>query len=329
MTRPKPTLALAMIVKDEEANIEQCLDSVIGIVDQVVIVDTGSRDRTADIIWTYAEKFDRFDVEYFKWIDDFAAARNFGMEHVKTDWVLHLDADEELISGADQLPYLLGDRYRTGYFCQVIGGLTVDSPTTEVFPAIRLFRSEHRFEMPIHEQVVIPERDRKTHCDIQILHRGVSDDGHKRARNIKILERTLSEEFDPFLAFCLGQEYLLLDKHLEASVQFARALKHVETLKGAYPAAAIRNLGLCYHMIGNTQEALDLLKKGYDLHPSYTDIPFITGSIHSHLGNHDKAARFFDECRLLGEPPKQYMTWGGCASWRIGELKFPDMPTVQ
>lgn len=86
------TLSLCMIVKDEEAQLSRCLSSVQGFVDERVIVDTGSTDKTCEI----AQQF-QAQVYEFDWCDDFAAARNYALQQVKTDWVLVLDADEVLV----------------------------------------------------------------------------------------------------------------------------------------------------------------------------------------------------------------------------------------
>ena len=84
-----------MITKNEEKYLEQCLNSVKDIVDEIIIVDTGSEDKTSEVIKSFAEKF-HVDVKFFsfKWIDDFSAARNESLKHAAKDWILVLDADE-------------------------------------------------------------------------------------------------------------------------------------------------------------------------------------------------------------------------------------------
>lgn len=78
-----------MITKNEERYLEQCLNSVKDIVDEIVIVDTGSKDKTKEIAKKFSAKI--FD---FKWVDDFSAARNESLKHATKDWILVLDADE-------------------------------------------------------------------------------------------------------------------------------------------------------------------------------------------------------------------------------------------
>lgn len=91
----KPTLALSMIVKNEEKDLPGCLESVRGIVDEIVIADTGSTDGTIAVAESFGAKVIRIP-----WNDDFAEARNASLREVTTDWVLSLDADEQLDSHA-------------------------------------------------------------------------------------------------------------------------------------------------------------------------------------------------------------------------------------
>lgn len=85
------SISLCMIVKDEEDVICRCLESVKDVVDEIVIVDTGSKDKTKEIVSKYTDKI--YD---FEWIDDFSAARNFSFEKSSKDYILWLDADEFL-----------------------------------------------------------------------------------------------------------------------------------------------------------------------------------------------------------------------------------------
>ena len=83
------TISLCMIARNEEKYLEQCLNSVKDLADEIIIVDTGSTDRTKEM----ARKFNAKIYE-FKWIDDFSAARNESLKHATKDWILVMDADE-------------------------------------------------------------------------------------------------------------------------------------------------------------------------------------------------------------------------------------------
>ncbi|MBK7632424.1 MAG: glycosyltransferase family 2 protein [Ignavibacteriales bacterium] len=85
-----PTLSLSMIVKNEERHLARCLSSVKDVVDEIVIVDTGSTDNTIEIAESFNAKIFHFD-----WVNDFSAARNFALTKCIGNWILYLDADEE------------------------------------------------------------------------------------------------------------------------------------------------------------------------------------------------------------------------------------------
>ena len=83
------SVSLCMIVKNEERGLARCLDSFAPLVDEIVIVDTGSEDSTKDIAAHYTDKI--YD---FSWIGDFAAARNFAFSKTSCDYIYSADADE-------------------------------------------------------------------------------------------------------------------------------------------------------------------------------------------------------------------------------------------
>lgn len=87
----KSTISLCMIVKDEERCIERCLESVYSTVDEIIVVDTGSSDRTLELIAKFNAK-----VFHYKWDHNFSNARNHAIEQATGDYILQLDADEWL-----------------------------------------------------------------------------------------------------------------------------------------------------------------------------------------------------------------------------------------
>ncbi|WP_203245860.1 tetratricopeptide repeat-containing glycosyltransferase family 2 protein [Sporosarcina beigongshangi] len=95
------TISLCMIVKNEEEVIGRCLESVSGLVDEIIIVDTGSSDRTKEIVKKYTNR-----IVDFQWVDDFAAARNFSFQQATQDYILWLDADD-IFTEEDRKKFIL------------------------------------------------------------------------------------------------------------------------------------------------------------------------------------------------------------------------------
>ena len=145
------TVSLCMIVKDEEEMLPGCLEAVASAVDELIIVDTGSSDRTVEIAESFGARVLRFP-----WNGSFSDARNVGLEAASGDWLLYLDADEHLVpDDAPKLRSLLGKTWREGFHLvetNYTGG--DDSGAAVTHLALRIFRNrpDYRFEGRIHEQ---------------------------------------------------------------------------------------------------------------------------------------------------------------------------------
>src|SRR5262249_23210365 len=130
-------LTLSMIVKNEEKYLAQCLDSVKGIADEIVIVDTGSTDKTVEIAKSYGA-----EVYHFDWTDDCSEARNECLKYCTGDWVLWLDADEALepSSAAPMREAMVRPQF--GSFLMQIVNFMTEGSTNDVFThhPCRLFR---------------------------------------------------------------------------------------------------------------------------------------------------------------------------------------------
>ena len=141
------TVSLCMIVKDEEAMLPRCLAAVADHVDELIVVDTGSTDRTVEI----AEGFGA-TVLHHEWDGDFAAARNVGLDAATSDWLMYLDADEVLVEGeGERLRELLGHTWREGIFLVETNHVgELEDGVGVQHNALRLFknRPEYRFTGP-------------------------------------------------------------------------------------------------------------------------------------------------------------------------------------
>lgn len=189
----RSTLSAAMIVRDEAAHLGACLESLRGVVDEVVVVDTGSVDGTVEIAEAFGAKVVRHP-----WNDDFAEARNVSLDNVTGDWVLYIDADERLIdAGHVDWEELLGEPNVVAYRLWL-------SPVSSAsaYREYRLWRNDPRirFDGVIHERVVpaihrVADDDSKTVelADLRLLHVGYEgDQTAKHKRNLPLLRRQVA-----------------------------------------------------------------------------------------------------------------------------------------
>lgn len=230
-TQSSPAISLCMIVKNEERWLARCLESAKGVVSEIVIVDTGSVDRTVQI----ASSFGAVLVSR-KWEDDFAAARNAGLEHATGEWILVLDADEELETDTRE-------RIRKVAATTTADGLLMCQRSLMPAQALdkhqdlwinRLFRNrpEYRYEQAIHEQISPSIRrcgGTVAKSDLIILHYGfaegkVQGGGSRAERNIRVLAKAISSSpTDPYLHYQAGATYKALGKSELAYALLRRA----------------------------------------------------------------------------------------------------------
>jgi tetratricopeptide (TPR) repeat protein len=321
------TLSLAMIVKDEEEHLGRCLESVAGWVDQLIVVDTGSTDRTVEIAHEHGA-----EVLHHAWTGDFAAARNVSFEAATCDWVMYLDADEMLVDGeGPRLRALLGHVWREAFFLvetNYTGGL--EDGTAVTHNALRIFRNrpEYRFEGRMHEQIAhrlpsyLPERVELS--PVRIDHYGylgvVRDTKDKSRRNIELLERQEAEQGESaFLHYNLGSEYAAAGDSHGALERFRKAWSLLDGRSdlrrhGYVPSLAgrlVRGLRVC----GHHEEAL---RRGDEIlaqFPGFTDIVLEQAFAARGLGDTERAVALFERCLEMGDAPSAYSPTVGSGTY--------------
>ena len=235
------TLSLCLIVKNEEEYLPRCLESVNGIADEIIIVDTGSRDATIEIAKRFGAR-----IIHHKWQDDFAEARNVSLEAASCEWVLVLDADEELPqeTRARIKSFInISDVQADGVEILVRSELPAeDAAHYDESKIVRLFRRriEYRYVMPIHEQIrgAIENAGGKiVASDLVIMHHGYArrkvqgkagdvSSGESRAdRNLRMLYRAISlYPHDPYFHYQTGATLMSIGKRSEAYAELSKVL---------------------------------------------------------------------------------------------------------
>jgi tetratricopeptide (TPR) repeat protein len=300
----KGTVSLCMIARNEEKYLAKCLASARAIVDEIIVVDTGSSDRTKAIATVFGARV--FD---FKWSDDFSEARNFSISKACGDWILILDADEavsahdsdyvrDLVEGQNHAPAAFSILTRN-YTMQAntIGWVANDGqyPDEEAgagwIPSqkVRLFKNDRRiqFEYPIHE-IVDPCLKRLgipiLKCEFVIHHYGKLNEVQKSRKSCTyytIGRKKLAELGDNLMALReLAIQAGHLERYDEAIDLWQRYIKHKPD-----DAEAHVNLGSAYFNLGNYDQAAVTAQAAMDLGPALKEAHFNYAISELHRGN--------------------------------------------
>ncbi len=276
-------LSLCLIVKDEEDFLPDCLASVGDLADEVIVVDTGSTDRTVERAEAAGAT-----VVHRPWTGDFAAARNASLDAATGDWVLVLDADERLAPGsAEQVRRL-------------IDAEPEDAPPTIYLPLIenrdkdgrplgaghmpRLWRRRPalRFTGRVHEQVGVgvPGLRQRYEDAFRILHYGYDPDLQaqrgKRARNMGLLEAELADRpGDAAATFYLAKEHYAGGDDAAALAGFRAVIADGTALNHVLSSHVFAVE--CLRSLGRSREAMDHGLAAVLKHPGYPELWFVTG----------------------------------------------------
>lgn len=211
-----PTLSACLIAKDEEGMIEDCLLSLVPVIDEVVLNDTGSSDNTAEIAKDYGARVIRT-----QWCNDFSKSRNESIDLAEGDYVLVIDADERINENSKIIFKKELLKQADAYLITIINHSDTTFPV--VADAIRLFKniSSHRFEGKIHEQIAPTISTPIIETELQIDHHGytkvVAYAKNKRTRNISLLAEQFASNKDMYDLFQIGVEMKLTRNFDEAS----------------------------------------------------------------------------------------------------------------
>jgi len=321
------TLSLCMIVKDEEEMLPRCLAAVRDHVDELVVVDTGSSDRTREIALEYGA-----NLIDFAWTGSFSDARNVSFDAATGDWLMFLDADEVLVEGdGERLRALTGQTWREAFYLLETNHTgTLEDGTAVTHNALRVFRNRPglRFEGRIHEQIAhhlpayLPERLHVS--DVRIDHYGylgaVRDAKEKSRRNIELLERQVAEGVEtPFLAFNLGSEYAAAGDNELAREKFTSAWERVRgagtiATYGFVPSLANR-LVRSLRVTGRFEEARRRGDEVLRLFPGFTDVLLEQALAAAAMGDHETASAELERCLQWGDAPSTYSATQGSGSY--------------
>ena len=289
---PKPpvgmTLSVAMIVKNEEKFLAQCLDTVKDIADEIVIVDTGSTDKTVEIARRYTDK-----VYFHEWQNSFSEARNHSLDYCTCDWILQIDADEELLDPHLVRPTMEALRQRPhvdSVVVPILSETTVGDISRTMFP--RLFHREGcHYEGIIHNQLKHPGED--VTADIRFLHHGYNLSPEELERKNQLmtqkLERQLEESPENSFAWAnLFDVWHAQNRWQDILDNAHRVLDKADPVKGEWQRTAYLCV-VAYMNRKQWQAALDMGLKALEKWPDNLDIMLVLAVVYDELNRPEDA----------------------------------------
>lgn len=277
-------ISVCIIAKNEEKNIDRCLSSLIPYGFEIVLVDTGSTDRTKELAAKYTDC-----IFEFTWIDDFSAARNYSLEMASNNWIFMMDCDEWIESI---------DMEEIQYFCNHLShavgsverrNITGNPECSGMYTdrTERLFsRKKYHYTGIIHEQLT-PKFGNDFEAfllNTTIGHSGycMTDEERqvKSKRNVDLLLKQLSQEpNNAYIYYQLGKGYQMISDHVKACFYFGKGLEFDLDPKLAYVEEMVVEYGYELLLTGQTKKALEF-RNIYDTFNSSADFIYIMGLIY-------------------------------------------------
>ncbi len=313
-TPQKQKISACMIVKNEERLLPSCLNSIKNVVDEMIIVDTGSTDNTITIANNFGAK-----IYHHPWNDSFSEARNHSLRYASGDWILQIDADEEL-EQADipKLQHAINDPRYNGIVVTIHSTI---KDTVHIFYNTRIFRRGKGFYKDIIHEQIITEGERLP-TDIRLYHHGYNLDEKtmqiKWQRTTRLLKKQIDQnKFDSFAWFNIIRNYRTQELFQDGINAGEEALKNITLNYSSNDAGKTNNTqhyamisyetANCYLHKEDFVKARELcfatllkLKESGTL-PENIDITFILASTYLKEGSYKKAIDCFNRFLSLRE----------------------------
>ncbi len=320
MKNTNPTLSLCMIVKNEEIFLPRCLDSVKDYVDEIIIVDTGSTDKTVEIAERYKAK-----VYHHPWENSFSKARNYSLKYATCDWILILDADEEIEKeDARKLREVIKDPVgcETTHRINVInlpvfykpeGGKDLSVSSSE-----RIFKNHLGFyyEGIVHNSLKYTGPDKNVNIRLNHYgyHQGEEQMEKKFIRTSTLLkEQIRNDPENPVPHHYLAISYLDRKVHEECIREALEAIRLFELQNSNLQLRllAYHTASVAFYRTQDMTNAEKYALKAIDFHPDYLDAHCILSSIYFLRKEYDKCAeatsRYLKSLKSIESDPSKIL----------------------
>ncbi|MFH2043932.1 MAG: glycosyltransferase [Pseudomonadota bacterium] len=325
----KPRISVCLIAKNEEKYIDQCLSSIKAIADEIILVDTGSTDRTVKIAGKYTDK-----IYFHLWNDNFSEARNHYLKYATGDWIFQIDADEKLVQ--EDIPIILkaiNDKNIDAVMIQIISKLR-EGKSEAVHSVERVFRNKKQihYEGRVHNRLegitnakVYP---------IRLMHYGY-DLGQtlsrkKFERTVSLLKMDLADKPDnPLTYHYLGCSYLSEGKYQESLNNSLEAIRLAEVKKDTNMIYlwSHYNASISYYRLKELEKAEEVSKSAIKKYSDHIDSHYILSLVFFDLKKWaqliDYGKKYIQLAKLMKTSPEHFGNLVTCTvneEWNIQVL---------
>ncbi|MBQ3163257.1 MAG: glycosyltransferase family 2 protein [Lachnospiraceae bacterium] len=295
----KLPVSVCIIAKNEEKYIEQCLRHLLPFGMEIVVVDTGSTDRTKEIALKYTDK-----VYDFVWTNNFSAARNFAASKAKNNWILVVDCDEYVKELDIQAVRMCMQKHAHQVGMMKIKNLHTQSngeQTYHIDEVPRLYnRNFYEYRFRIHEQITPKDAalDDKVvlytfKMPVMVEHHGYDlpeeEMLQKQERNLELLQSALGENaYDDYLYFQIAQSNYILHRYEEAAVAMERCFSMNPDIRKGYMKVAIPAYARIMRKVNRSEDALKHLLQ-YQEYANTAECSYLLGCCYQECGENLKA----------------------------------------
>lgn len=310
-------LSVCMIVKDEEKVLDRCLKSIHGIADELIVIDTGSIDKTKEIAKEYTDK-----VYDFEWVKDFSKARNYAASKASGKWILVIDADEYVDRNSFKefkQNLKLNPPQNSINMVEIVSFVGETASSVAQSRHTRLYKNNKgiKFYRPIHEELRYKEGEADFgFVNLQLYHtgymKGTAEEKNKTERNLSILlEKEDKKGIDYFY---IGNEYRKLDQKNKAILYYQKSFSERESATVDYLTKLLVYLIITLYEEKRYSDALQVIDEAERAYPNNADYKYFRGLILYIQGNFNKAKLVFEyilsnKNNLVVDHSEEYMEY--------------------
>ncbi len=292
-------ISVCVIARNEDNHIEECLKRLRPCKFEVIVVDTGSIDRTMELAAKYTD-----NIFQFEWCSDFSAARNYSISKASNDWILIIDCDEYLenvnLLDIDRLcrenPEKVGLIQRNNpYTIQGVQSI-VDERIGRFFN-----RNYCHYEGSIHERVMPLDGTDPEYFEVPltVYHEGYVTESDKRTRATRNLDMLMIDVRDrgpnAYKYYQMGRNYVYMNDYAKAVKYYELGLGLAEDPKQSYVASMMESYGYCLLELDDSYAKTDYVDKFYDAYSYRADFLYLCGIICMKIGEYDRAYSEFEK----------------------------------